>query len=64
MVIAHSTRQWFDWYDVKFHAKLAQHAVDAMRLWRNAIMQDAASEQLNAIADAASIAYHSCHSQK
>lgn len=53
MVMGHSTRQWFDWYDVKFHARLAQHAVDAMTLWRNAIMQDAASERLNAIADAA-----------
>ena len=53
MVMGHSTKQWLDWYDVKFHSRLAQHAVDAMTLWRNAMLQDAASEQLNAITDAA-----------
>ena len=41
MVMGHSTRQWNDWYDVKFHAKLAQHAVDAMQAWRTAMLQGA-----------------------
>ena len=53
MVMGHHTKQWLDWYEVKFHSRLAQHAVDAMTLWRNAMLQDAASEQLNAITDAA-----------
>ena len=52
MVMGHSTRQWADWYDIKFHAKLAQHAVDAMTLWRNAMLQRAASQQQSAVTDA------------
>ena len=53
MIMGHSTRQWLDWYGVKFHARLALHAVDAMTLERNAMLQDAASEQLNSITKAA-----------
>ena len=52
MVMGHSTRQWLDSSYDSFHAKLAQHAMDAMTLWHNALLQYAASEQLNAIADA------------
>ena len=53
MVMGHSDRQWANWYDVKFHARLAQHAVDAMKLWRTALLHGAASDQVTAIADAA-----------
>ena len=53
MVMGHSTRQWDDWYDVKFHAKLAQHAVDAMQSWRNAMLQGAGPESAAANNDAA-----------
>ena len=50
MVMGHSTRQWNDWYDIKFHAKLAQHAVDAMQTWRAAMLQghDAAARTATA----------------
>ena len=53
MVMGHSDRQWTNWYDVKFHAKLAQHAVDAMKLWRLALMHGAAPDQPAASTDAA-----------
>ena len=53
MVMGHSDRQWTNWYDVRFHAKLAQHAVDAMKLWRSAMLHGAAPDQAVAITDAA-----------
>lgn len=53
MVMGHSTRQWLDWYDVKFHAKLAQHAVDAMKAWRHAMLQGGGDQSAAAATDAA-----------
>lgn len=39
MIMGHSTRQWQDWYDCKFHSRLGQNAVNAMQMWRNAMLQ-------------------------
>ena len=35
MVMGHSVKQWDKWYDLDFHARHAQQAVDAMATWRN-----------------------------
>ena len=34
MIMGHSVKQWHDWYDLKFHSRLAQNAVDCMQDWR------------------------------
>ena len=42
MIMGHSIRQWHDWYDLSFHARLAQDAVNAMQVWRDAMLQSSA----------------------
>ncbi|KAL9588874.1 MAG: hypothetical protein Q9179_007998 [Wetmoreana sp. 5 TL-2023] len=37
--MGHSVQQWKDWYDCKFHPRLGQNAVNAMQMWRNAMLQ-------------------------
>ena len=36
MVMGHSEQQWRRWYDMQFHPRLAQNAVDDMQSWRSA----------------------------
>ncbi len=38
MVMGHSKQQW-RWYDMQFHPRLAQNAVNSMQLWRTAMLQ-------------------------
>ena len=38
MVMGHSEQQW-RWYDMQFHPRLAQNAVNSMQLWRTAMLQ-------------------------
>ena len=38
MVMGHSVKQWHDWYDLKFHSRLAQNAVDSMQGWRHCLL--------------------------
>ena len=38
MVMGHSVKQWHDWYDLKFHSRLAQNAVDSMQGWRHRLL--------------------------
>ena len=45
MIMRHSVRQWHDWYDLSFHARLAQDAVNAMQVWRAARLQSPAPNQ-------------------
>ena len=42
MVMGHSVKQWHDWYDLKFHSRLAQNAVNSMQDWRLALLGVAA----------------------
>ena len=46
MVMGHSVKQWRDWYDLKFHSRLAQNAVDSMQGWRQSLL-DADPVQLS-----------------
>ncbi|DBA92339.1 TPA: hypothetical protein ACH3X1_003068 [Trebouxia sp. C0004] len=39
MVMGHSEQQWRNWYDLQFHPRLAQNAVNSMQLWRTAMLQ-------------------------
>ncbi|DBA82222.1 TPA: hypothetical protein ACH3X2_000496 [Trebouxia sp. C0005] len=39
MVMGHSEQQWHRWYDMQFHPRLAQNAVNSMQLWRTAMLQ-------------------------
>ena len=39
MVMGHSEQQWRNWYDIQFHPRLAQNAVNSMQLWRTAMLQ-------------------------
>ena len=39
MVMGHSEQQWHNWYDLQFHPRLAQNAVNSMQLWRTAMLQ-------------------------
>ena len=39
MVMGHSEQQWRNWYDMQFHPRLAQNAVNSMQLWRTAMLQ-------------------------
>ncbi len=39
MVMGHSLQQWHKWYDMQYHPRLAQNAVDAMQSWRAAMLQ-------------------------
>lgn len=43
MIVGHSTEQWQEWHDCKFHPRLGQNAVNAMHMWRNASGQPAAT---------------------
>ena len=45
LVMGHSVKQWDDWYDLKFHARQAQDAVDAMSSWRQALLSPPAQPQ-------------------
>ena len=47
MIMGHSVRQWHDWYDLSFHARLAQDAVNAMQVWRVAMLRSAIPDQLD-----------------
>ncbi len=38
MVMGHSLAQWTKWYDLDFHVREAQQAVDAMASWRAALL--------------------------
>ena len=38
-VMGHSPDQWTKWYDVHFHNRETQNAVDAMSAWRQELMQ-------------------------
>ena len=38
MVMGHSEQQWLNWYDMQFHPRLAQNAVNSMQLWRTAML--------------------------
>ncbi len=42
MVMGHSPKQWDKWYDLDFHARHAQQAVDAMATWRNNLLSSQA----------------------
>ena len=42
MVMGHSVKQWHDWYDLKFHSRLAQDAVNSMQGWRRSLLDVAA----------------------
>ena len=43
MVMGHSLAQWTKWYDLDFHAREAQQAVDAMSTWRHNLLSPQAS---------------------
>jgi len=45
MVMGHSVQQWDKWYDLDFHARQAQQAVDAMSTWRQTLLAQAAQPQ-------------------
>jgi len=38
MVMGHSLAQWSKWYDLDFHRRESQQAVDAMATWRDHLM--------------------------
>lgn len=38
MVMGHSLQQWTKWYDLDFHKREAQAAVDAMTAWRHKLL--------------------------
>ena len=46
MVMGHSMKQWVKWYDMQFHPRLAQNAVDGMQSWRAALLQSPAAPDL------------------
>ena len=39
MVMGHSVKQWHKWYDMQYHPRMAQNAVDGMQSWRAAMLQ-------------------------
>ena len=39
MVMGHSVKQWDKWYDMRYHPRMAQNAVDSMQSWRAAMLQ-------------------------
>ena len=39
MVMGHSIKQWDKWYDMQYHPRMAQNAVDGMQSWRAAMLQ-------------------------
>ena len=38
MVMGHSLAQWSKWYDIDFHKRESQQAVDAMSTWRHSLL--------------------------
>ena len=38
MVMGHALAQWSKWYDIDFHTRESQQAVDAMATWRNSLL--------------------------
>ena len=38
MVMGHSLAQWSKWYDIDFHKRESQQAVDAMATWRHSLL--------------------------
>ena len=38
MVMGHSLAQWTKWYDLDYHDREAQQAVDAMEAWRGNLL--------------------------
>ena len=61
MVMGHSENQWRRWYDLQYHPRLAQNAVNDMQLWRAAMLQ-IKTDALAAAADLAlSTAPHCQH---
>ena len=45
MVMGHSVAQWDKWYDLTFHARQAQEAVNAMTSWRVAMLASMQPQQ-------------------
>ena len=43
MLMGHSLAQWTKWYDLDFHARETQQAVDAMSTWRHNLLTPQAS---------------------
>ena len=43
-VMGHSLAQWDKWYDMHFHSRIGQKAVDDMRSWRQALLQASPAE--------------------
>ena len=39
MVMGHSIEQWDKWYDMQYHPRMAQNAVDGMQSWRAAMLK-------------------------
>lgn len=56
MVMGHSVKQWHDWYDLKFHSRLAQDAVNSMQDWRRSLL-DVAAQPASAPRRRAQIVY-------
>ena len=48
MIMGHSVKQWHDWYDMKFHSRLAQNAVNSMQDWRRSLLGEAPVQQQTA----------------
>ena len=46
MVMGHSVKQLYDWYDLKFHSRLAQNAVDSMQGWRRCLLDAEPVQQI------------------
>ena len=47
MVMGHSVKQWHDWYDLKFHSRLAQDAVNSMQDWRRCLLETEPAQQIS-----------------
>ncbi len=61
MVMGHSEQQWRNWYDMQFHPRLAQNAVNSMQLWRTAMLQIRSDALAAAAALSLSTAPHCRH---
>lgn len=57
MIMGHSVKQWHDWYDLKFHSRLAQNAVNAMQEWRHSLLDARPVQHLPAPRRRAQIVY-------
>ncbi len=61
MVMGHNEQQWRNWYDMQFHPRLAQNAVNSMQLWRTAMLQIRSDAHAAAVALSLSTAPHCRH---